>query len=512
MPDTDVDKPDKTPPSKAGAGGRVASGGSSDPPMTLEEELDKLLADIELAVDDLDPLGDLEKAAAKARQDADAGDPEYDETEDLFEVITPAGTEATDEVDDAQATEADAVAAAVADAPVESEAVAEPPSALDAELDSLIEDAPASGPGQMPVSDAGTARPEDKKREAVSVEHTQIDHELDALLAEAGSLLDDQTKSKNVVEVSTPQKAAEVADQTAEAETEDSTPAALESTEEPTEAELPIEAPESAAVDVAADTDDAVAETADAIEDVEIEAPAEADLSHPAADEVVEPAPASDVVEDAADSAPEAIEEASEQSRSIEEVDAALAAKADEVAASESETEDAAEVEVAQVEDAQPADDAFRTSEEVVEAVIDAHASAVQDETESPDDADDLAHLMAESPASADLGVAESAAAEAPAPAPPESGAASPAAAPQPAQAEAPAVAAEPKKQKSKDAGPGRLTTLWLRVRPAALRVARVVSKPLEMLPPRVRDDIGWLALVTMFLALAVLTALLLFR
>ena len=39
-----------------------------------------------------------------------------------------------------------------------------------------------------------------------------------------------------------------------------------------------------------------------------------------------------------------------------------------------------------------------------------------------------------------------------------------------------------------------------------------MLSKPLEVVPPRVRDDIGWLSLVTMFLALAVMVALALFR
>lgn len=44
-------------------------------PASIDEQLDDLLADIETSIDDLDPLGELERAAADALKMSDAGDP-----------------------------------------------------------------------------------------------------------------------------------------------------------------------------------------------------------------------------------------------------------------------------------------------------------------------------------------------------------------------------------------------------------------------------------------------------
>ena len=115
----------------------------------------------------------------------------------------------------------------------------------------------------------------------------------------------------------------------------------------------------------------------------------------------------------------------------------------------------------------------------------------------SEKDADDLAQLMADSPASAEMSVVPN-----DAPAEKSSAPASP-------DEAAPAAAAPAEAKPSKFAPLLRVADI---AKPVTVRVARVLSKPLELVPPRVRDDIGWFSLVTLFLALAVMVALALFR
>ena len=203
--------------------------------------------------------------------------------------------------------------------------------------------------------------------------------------------------------------------------------------------------------------------------------------------------------------------------RSIEDIDADLAARADTVV-------DQGEPEAG----SEPATDGFESSEDVVEQVIKDQASAVQEgenaavisgapAEEKTGTDDSVANLMAGSPASASVSVdtSESVAPPAPATAPTQP-VASDAAASALKPAGEPAAPTPPASADTKidliGAGKGTVQSALTRVKPVALPIARLLSKPLEMLPPKVRDDIGWLSLVTMFLAIAVLTALVLFR
>ncbi len=525
MPDTDVNKPGQKPSSQSGSGGSAPS-----EPLSLEQELDQLLADIELAVEDLDPLGDLEEAASKALEEAKASDPEYDETEDLFDVVTVGGE--TEEPEETQE---------VSEA---GEVISE--STLENELDELIEEVAPTKASQIPVSDAGSARPQEKKQAQMSAEQSQIDHELDALLAEANAVLGDDLDEPASEEAAA---ATESPDQSiieeADLEAMIEEPVSAESAATPTdtdastlpEPEALVETEATAAEPEAAETVVAHPESLDADAEeaakLSAEAPAE-ELSAAVveeaatAPEVVEPEatsaePSNDVdmpVETVADVVGEAPDDASDEpvaevvaetARSIEDLDADLAARAEEVAASEDEP---TETEQATASD----DDAFRSSEDVVEEVIDQHASAVQS-TESPteDATDDLAHLMAESPASAELSVAESPPAAEPKAAEPQH---APAAASPSAPAAVTSTESEVAPQPSGNGFAKTLITrvgtvfggLTKRVQPLALRLARALSKPMELMPPRMRDDIGWLATVTLFLAIAVLVAYVLFR
>lgn len=397
MPDSDLDKAGMTSSRPSAVQEDSAHDGSEDRANeTLEDELDRLLSEINAAVEELDPTGDLEHGAVSARSAAKVGDPEYDELEDMFEVVVPPGSE-TIEAEAPEATETDAV-----------------------------ED---EGDGSI-----------DQAKVAVG----QIDQELDALLSEAQTLLEPEP-----------------------------------------EAETVGDAADAAGVD----PDSSEAESATVAEPEPVEE---------AASDV---APATDPVE-VPESAPEPADSASpESSRTIEDLDADLADRA----------ETALETEAA----SGGGDDAFDSSEDVIEEVIEEMASASEELREGTEqdqqDTDELAQLMAESPASSDLGVGTT-----PADAAAPSGSV--------AQSHSPAQHAAAASEATTDAvrtkaGPGlvaRVMTvagaMTARARPLVLRVARTVSKPLELVPPRVRDDIGWFASVTLFLAFAVLIALALFR
>ncbi len=517
MPDTDLDKPGKNPKPSGSATGAPGSGADAAP-ASLEEELDRLLADIEVAVDELDPLGDLEEQAAAAKDLANAGDPTYDEIEDKYEVIAPGATEEPTE-----------------EASPEPEATTESGSAddLDAELDDLIEsispevaasvasDTPDAtstpAPPAQALDDGGTFKPDPQKK--LNEEQSQIDHELDALLAEAGALVDDEDTTTEEAEIA--DAPVEEPDTPAVEATDEVSPEAVVAEPEPTpEAEVSQDEPveevtPSETVETATETSEAVVD--ETPEPVVEDAPpqdAEAvitDATNAETDQVEAP--------EAGPASPDSAEVEAEPTpdRSIEDIDADLAAKAETVVADAPEAEDEPGA-TSEGAAEQTGDEAFRSSDDVVEEVIDQHASAVQTEAEGSDeDADALAQLMAESPASAEMGVA-------PAQAKPESGQAQ-----QPSPSTEPATSTPAAEQPAatpagtppqptptpQDARPSRLAPLFRLAgfaRPVALRVARVLSKPLELVPPKVRDDIGWLSLVTMFLAMAVMVALALFR
>lgn len=422
MPDTDVNKPGKTPPPSGGGQDAAAAGAdAAQAPVTLEDELDLLLSEINAAVEELDPSGNLENAAAKARNAAVAGDPDYDELEDMFEVVVP------EKAAQKQAEEQPDAGAETPSVQPEPQNEEQNKPSVDAELDDLIDSTPAT---------------------KTSADHSQIDSELDALLAEAGTLLEDGK-----------------------------TPAAAETAEtaEPEEKVSAVAAPAQAQAQVQEPDAKAEPEQTGDLEAVEPEKPS-----------------------------------AEAAGRSIEDVDADLADRADTVAKEETGSE--AEVETA-------AKDGFESSEDVIEEVIDEHASAVQSDEDAAaeaeqKDTDDLAQLMAESPASASVGVDASPGAapkaskpESGQPTAPEGKAATDVSAPKPAVA-APVTAV-------KSPAPAKFSVVRRGIgvaRPGALWVARILSKPLEMVPPRVRDDIGWLSIVTIFLAITVLVAWVLFR
>lgn len=450
MPDTDQNKP--------GGGQTAGKGGSAA--LSIGEELDQLLAEIEDAIEELDPLGDLELAASAARQDAAKGDPDYDDVEDLFEVIEPGGGSAEEEspvptadLDSELEELLNSVDAPEAVAPLaEDLLVAESEEAAAA----IPVEAPAAAAVAAPTAapklgDGGAHKPDPSV--LTDQAQKQIDHELDALLAEATSVLGEDT-------------------------VEESGEAAAE------EALNAIE-PEAVVLTAPAGDAESGDPTLDAAGD----------------DTVAEGAAA----------------------RSIEEVDAELAAQATEAVelldAAEAETiEEASENHAPEVE---APDGAFASSEDVVEQVIAEQASVVQrgdepasvaDEPGAAETADDsIAQLMVESPASEDLGVDGGVVADS-------------AAVPEPSRAAAVADGGRVEPATISSTGSadlsidligsatGVLGRMLRPLRPAGLAVARAVSKPLELVPPRVRDDIGWLALVTVFLALAVLIALVLFR
>lgn len=510
MPETDVDKPGKNP-TPEGDGTEANGAGANGAPLSLEEELDQLLADIEVAVEELDPLGDLEEQAAAAKELANAGDPTYDEIEDKYEVIAPGATD--EKSDDAGgASDDDPIGASTTDAEA----------ALDAELDDLIESigpepaepaAPKEGTAQrkgaQAVDDGGAFKPDPQKQ--LNEEQAQIDHELDALLAEAGALVEepDTERDEPAAEM------AETADAASQAESEQTSeaPSTTPDTEQIDPAETPSRldsSPEDATVEeppAAMPTEPGVSS-----ESVGAEPETPSDGSPVDASEVIE-----DRVEQASPPEPQPADEA--PGRSIEDVDADLASKADTVIEELTEPEEGNSVsgdEAAEpgAEGSTGDDDAFRSSDEVVDEVIEQHASTVESEGGvSDEEADALAQLMAESPASAEMSVA-------PSEAKPEADrtddqAASSQAASAPTPATPVAGPVGTRDSAPAEAKPSRFAPL-LRVvelgKPVALRVARVLSKPLELVPPRVRDDIGWLSLVTMFLALAVMVALALFR
>ncbi|MFU8827926.1 MAG: hypothetical protein ACNA8P_00660, partial [Phycisphaerales bacterium] len=289
-------------------------------------------------------------------------------------------------------------------------------------------------------------------------------HELDELLASAGKLLEDETDQvEAVVEPAQPESAAGIAEE-------------VEETEALGEPE-----PEAGTQTAATETGDAEVKADEFGADPEISA------------------------------------------RSIEDIDADLAARADTVV-------DQGEPEAGS-EPATDAADGFESSEDVVKQIIKDQASAVQDgekaavvngepAEEKAGTDDSVANLMAGSPASASVSVdtSESVAPPAPATAPMQpvasDAAASVASASKPAVE--PAAPTPPASVDTKidliGSGRGTVQSALTRVKPVVLPIARLLSKPLEMLPPKVRDDIGWLSLVTMFLAIAVLTALVLFR
>ncbi len=84
MPDSDVDKPGTSSPPHSG--GQTDSAPVDD---SIEDELDRLLSEIDAAVEELDPTGELEDTAAEVRADAQTAPTETDENEELFEVIVP---------------------------------------------------------------------------------------------------------------------------------------------------------------------------------------------------------------------------------------------------------------------------------------------------------------------------------------------------------------------------------------------------------------------------------------
>lgn len=406
MPDSDLDKPGTTAPAQsAGHEDAARDPQGEQPKETIEDELDRLLLEIDAAVEELDPTGDLEYTAAKARNDAVVGDPEYDELEDMFEVVVPSGS-ATPETDEAVPADTGT-------------------SEVDDQLDELIDEAK----GKESQAAAG-----------------QIDQELDALLNEAQTLLDPEPQTESN----------ETADH-ADADLSDEQPSASAATAEPEGVEVPVEDPSDESAPVAENKTESM--------------------------KVEEPSPAA--------------EDATESPRTIEDLDADLADRA----------ENAVEAQTAD-----ETDDAFRSSEDVVEEVIEEVASVSEDLPEATEperqDNDELAQLMAESPASSDLGVGSGPSKSAPA------ARADAKAAGDSKNATSPVAAASEAKAQTKPAA--RVATMLSVVtrgfRPAALRTARVLSKPLELVPPRVRDDIGWLASVTLFLAFAVLIALALFR
>lgn len=94
---------------------------------SIDDQLKDLLEDIESSIEDLDPLGDLERAAAAAMEQSDAGDPmnglvELELAEDAVVDDTPS-SESDSEAqpsDDQQAEEpAEATADAIADVDVD---------------------------------------------------------------------------------------------------------------------------------------------------------------------------------------------------------------------------------------------------------------------------------------------------------------------------------------------------------------------------------------------------------
>ncbi|XOV76292.1 MAG: hypothetical protein ACFHWZ_04990 [Phycisphaerales bacterium] len=384
MPDTDFDKPGKNPkPSGDGSGGSNA--GAQGAPENLDEELDRLLADIEIAVDELDPTGDLEEQAAAAKDLADAGDRVNDEVEGKDEADEPPAADGASE----------RVPADEAALPAESSATSAAPAAtgvedtLDAELDCLIESIPpevaeavASGDTAAPpnapehaVDGRSTIRPDAEK--PTSEERSQIDDELDALLAEAEALIDD-----------------------------DDAPDA--------DAEAGVSAVD-AIDETVADPAGAEAEQADGASEPAAASPGSDETGPGASDTVVDDAEKPVEVAAQPVAEPEAAQPDPESSspgadRSIEDLDADLAAQA------ETATEDTAEADPEPATDdandssaAETDDDAFRSSDDVVEKVIEKHASITEDAAEeSGEDADALAQLMAESPASSEMGVAPS--------------------------------------------------------------------------------------------------------
>lgn len=398
MPDSDLDKPGLSAPAPS-AGHKDAArnlpGQQADG--SIGDELDRLLLEIDVAVEELDPTGDLEETASRARSDAVAGDRDHDEVEDMFEVVVPAGS-GSPQSD--EAVPADSAAGEV-----------------DEQLDALIDQAQG---GELQTV-AG-----------------QIDQELDALLNEAQSLLEPE-------------------------------PAAAAGTPD----DVPVEASAATA------DPEGIVETLD-VSFIEPEPVAETETEEMV---VEQPSPVG--------------EDSTATTRTIEDLDADLASRA----------ENALEAQAAG-----EADDAFRSSEDVVEEVIEELASVredLPDAAESEQEAtDELAQLMAESPASSDLGVGSKPRAGAPAGAAGSNAEHKPKVAASSGAAD-PAVRAE-KKLVARISAIGSI--VMQRARPAAVSVARVLSKPLELVPPRVRDDIGWLASVTLFLAFAVLIALALFR
>lgn len=512
MPDTDFDKPGKNPkPSGDGSGG--SNTGAQGAPENLDEELDRLLADIEIAVDELDPTGDLEEQAAAAKDLADAGDRVNDEVGGKDEADEPAAADGASERVPEDETAP----------PVESRATSAAPAAtgvedtFDAELDSLIESIPpevaeavASGDKAAPpnapehaVDESSTIKPDPEK--PTSEERSQIDDELDALLAEAEALIDDDDAPDADAEAGA--SAVDAIDETV------ADPAGAE----PEQADGASEA-----VEASPSTDETVPDASEAvIEDeaqpVESIDPA-APTDKPDAEKSVEVATQPEAEPEAARAEPE--NSSTGADRSIEDLDADLAAQA------ETATEDTAEADPESATDdandsseAETDDDAFRSSDDVVDTVIEKHASITEDAAEeSAEDADALAQLMAESPASSEMGVApsevnpKSKSSDSAEQKVPKADASSKAPAPKP---ETTTRTTDDPAASSAQGEPSRFAPA-LRVveffKPVAVRVARVLSKPLEVVPPRVRDDIGWLSLVTMFLALAVMVALALFR
>lgn len=434
MPDSEVDKPGTKPSPQPGEQSQAASASGPTVEDSIEDELDRLLAEIDIAVEELDPTGNLQEAAASARTAAVAGDPEYDEVEELFEVIVPEGAEADEDTDEA----------------------------VNAEPDQPTDDADAKAP---------------------SADATQIDQELDALLAEAETLLESPAEDEP------------------EAESED--PQAVTKTAEPDDLPEPeaVEAEVEPAADAEASTEAPTKAAAEAPPEARVETPSEAksEVEAPAAPKPEKAAPKKApstpdhykpdkrmVVTEAEPPKPKAADE-KVSTKSIEALDADLADRAEKIVE----------------EDTLPeAEDAFRSSEDVVEEVIDEHASAIDDAAQD-EETDELAQLMAESPASSDLGLAGREAGEPAAKQKPETA----------ATAQASATNAAPAVREKRDER--RFAWLWiftLKCRPIVLLFARILAKPLEFVPPRVRDDIGWLASVTLFLAAAVWVALMLFR
>ena len=517
----------------------------------LADELTGLLDEIEAAAQDLDPLGELEAAAARAREaverptplvsvdggdgaeDSAEGDPGFDDLDD-FEVFEPSAEVI------AQAQQSRGAAAAAADeaAPaVEAADVAEVEAELEGEIDALLADAedllselePAQEASQEPADESPA---ESEAAAAVEAEALEVDDE---------SELASPIEAAEVVEA--PEVAAEAAPMEAEvAEAEVAEPEAVQE-----EVEVQVGA-EAEALDSAMLEAEALVGEVMSPEDLAPEAPPEAPPetvqetpqetpTEPAEEVVAEAAP--DAVEDAVEESTAAVaaavaEDAAEVGAEVGEagsggavveggdeissLDEQLAAEADsaladvpvpakEARAGEGITEGVGEDEDAGFEDGGDAESPFVSSEDLNDAAVDMQASAV----ESVDGKVTIAGVEVTEEDLADLPTAEAGEAveEAadptnPLPAPAAGAAEEAAAEAVPEAAPAPAPAPTPSKA-PEEAFEEVATTVAVKAKdpnPVLAmggKVMRLMSWPMVFVPPDRRELVGLVAAVTAF-------------